>query len=497
MWIENELKKDAEHIQESIHALSSNYHSKPAQRSIRTHMRENKENTMRFFTHFYELIRNAEFDIYKRFAVLNEGTRNGGEELTYEMNEVRNSANDLPHPRLLSDLYQEYERNVGGRYRWNANRSNNGDDADDDADDAAKHRYIPYKIYCYIREKSEYCIRFQHTVRGRLFTLYFITFPESHVSLCNKLSAGSFVCRSEIAVYQLYAYKVFIWLSMVSQMSDIECSEKMDIYFYMTPFKKTRPSVSVDHDSDAAILSAIHVNTGLTRNCERHGEVVVYRAEEWFKVFIHESIHNFNIDFIDSDLREANTRLRESFCIPHGDVLLFEAYTETWARIINIMFNTYFENDRANFIRVVREKLVKNAFFHLYQLVKSLDVMKLKYSQITVLTPENMSVCRKRYAEDTNVYAYYIFGGILSAFALPFICWCCDHNNGSVIRFKQTNKNLSDFTDLICDASRDPMLLSMVEYIERLSSSSSSSSHSESSRMIHPVLKKTMRMTLE
>jgi hypothetical protein len=492
MWIENELKKDTEHIQESIDALSSNYHSKLDQRSIRRHMRENKENTTRFFIHFYELIRKAEYDIYKRFAVLNKGTRNGSEELLYEMNEVRNSANDLPHPRLLSELYQEYEINVSGRYRGNVIRINNGDDDHDN--DAAKHRYIPYKIYCYIREKSEYCIRFQHTVQGRLFTLYFITFPESHVSLCNKLSAGSFLCKSEIAVYQLYAYKVFIWLSMVSQMSDLECSEKLDIYFYMTPFKKLRPSMSADgdRDSDASILSAIHVNTGLTRNCERHGEVVVYRAEEWFKVFIHETIHNFNIDFIDSDLRGANTRLRESFCIPHGDVLLFEAYTESWARIINIMFNTYFENnDCANFIRVVREKLVKNSFFHLYQLVKSLDVMNLKYSQITVLTPENMSVCRKRYAEDTNVYAYYIFGGILSAFALPFISWCCDHNNGSVIRFKQTNKNLSDFTDLIRDASRDPMLLSMIEYIERSSLSSDSSSR------IHPVLKKTMRMTLE
>jgi len=374
----------------------------------------------------------------------------------------------------------------------NAVRSND----DDDDDDAAKHRYIPYKIYCYIREKSEYCIRFQHTVRGRLFTLYFITFPESHVSLCNKLSAASFLCKSEIAVYQLYAYKVFIWLSMVSQMSDVECSEKLDIYFYMTPFKKTRPSVSVDgdHDRDAAILSAIHVNTGLTRNCERHGEVVVYRAEEWFKVFIHESIHNFNIDFIDSDLRDANERLRRSFCIPHGDVLLFEAYTEAWARIINTMIETYFsgnEINRANFIRVVREKLTKNSFFHLYQLVKSLDVMDLKYSQITVLTRENMSVCRKRYAEDTNVYAYYIFGGILSAFALPFICWCCDHNTSSVIRFKQTNKNLSEFTDLICDASRDPMLVSMIEYIE------ASSSLSKTSRVIHPILKKTMRMTLD
>jgi hypothetical protein len=495
MWIENELKKDAEHIQESIHALSSNYHSKLAQRSIRTRMRENKENTTRFFTHFYELLRKAEYDIYKQFAVLNDGMRSGGEELTYEMNEVRNSTNDFPHPRLLSELYQEYERNVNGRYRGNAVRSN--DDDDDDDDDAANHRYIPYKIYCYIREKSEYCIRFQHTIRGRLFTLYFITFPESHVSLCNKLSAASFLCKSEIAVYQLYAYKVFIWLSMVSQMSDVECSEKLDIYFYMTPFKKLRPSVYVDGNRDSdATLSAIHVNTGLTRNCERHGEIVVYRTEEWFKVFIHESIHNFNIDFIDSDLRDANQRLRSSFCIHHGDVLLFEAYTEAWARNINVMIETYFSDyvhDRANFIRVVREKLTKNAFFHLYQLVKSLDVMDLKYSHITVLTPENVAVCRKRYAEETNVYAYYIFGGILSAYALPFISWCCDHNTSSVIRFKQTNKNLSEFTDFICNASRDPMLVSMIEYIE----ASSSSSSSKTSRVIHPILKKTMRMTLD
>jgi hypothetical protein len=262
----------------------------------------------------------------------------------------------------------------------------------------------------------------------------------------------------------------------------------------MTPFKKERPSSSRTSTASArkhAILSAIHVNTGLTRNCERHGEIVVYRAEEWFKVFVHESIHNFNIDFIDSDLRGANTRLRESFCIPHDDILLFEAYTESWARIINIMMLTYFsgnEYDRANFIQVVREKLTQNALFHVYQMVKALDVMDLKYAQITVLTPENMSVCRKQYAEDTNVYAYYIFGGILSAYALPFICWCCDHNTSSVVRFKQTDKNLRDFTDLICDASRDSTLVSMIEYIEKASASASGSAS---------VLKKTMRMTLE
>jgi hypothetical protein len=485
MWIEDELKKDAEHIQHSIHELSRGYTSKNVRR---THIRENKENTTRFFMNFYEYIRRAEYEIYKQFSVLNKEPQYSAD-LTYDLSEVRNSSNDLPHPRLLSELRHEYER------RSTAHRR---DDTDDD-DEMSKHRYIPYKIYCYIREKSEYCIRFQHTIRGRLFTLYFITFPESHISVCKTGAAPTAAaaihgpCAYEIAVYQLYAYKVFIWLSIVSNMSDVECSEKLDIYFYMTPFKKERPSSSSTASARKhAILSAIHVNTGLTRNCERHGEIVVYRAEEWFKVFVHESIHNFNIDFIDFDLRGANMRLRESFCIPHDDILLFEAYTESWARIINIMMLTYFsesEYDRVNFIRVVREKLTQNAFFHVYQMVKALDVMELKYAQITVLTPENMAVCRKRYAEDTNVYAYYIFGGILSAYALPFICWCCDHNTSSVIRFKQTDKNLRDFTDLICDASRDSTLVDIVRYIEEASSSSSSSSSS--------VLKKTMRMTLE
>jgi len=483
MWIEEELKKDAAQIQHSIQALSADYYSKMEGLSIRTRtlMRENKENTTRFFMKFYELIRTSEYDIYKE---LNEDSSKSSSsssssfdasinhKLTYTFNEIRNSANDLPHPRILSELQHSY----------------------DISRTSADDRYIPYKIYCYIREKSQYCIRFQRIIRCRLFTLYFITFPASHISVCKSVSSQQ-LCASEIAVYQEYAYKVFIWLSIVSRMSDIECSEKLDIYFYMTPFKKQRPLTGSGARHD--ILSAIHVNTGLTRNCERHGEIVVYRTEEWFKVFIHESIHNFNIDFIDSDLRDANERLRRSFCIPHGDILLFEAYTETWARIINTMIEIYVsggKNDRSYFTRVVREKLTHNSFFHLYQLVKALDIMDLKYSQISVLTPENMAVCRKQYAEETNVYAYYIFGGILSAFALSFISWCCDHNTSSVIRFKQTNKNLSYFTDLICNASRDPVLLSVIEYIE---SSSSSSSSESSSRMIHPVLKKTMRMTLD
>ncbi len=35
-------------------------------------------------------------------------------------------------------------------------------------------------------------------------------------------------CASEIAIYQLHAYKVFIWISTISRLENKECSEKPD-----------------------------------------------------------------------------------------------------------------------------------------------------------------------------------------------------------------------------------------------------------------------------
>jgi hypothetical protein len=489
MWIEEELQKDATGIQRTIQSLTRDYRSRHPG-SPRTRIPENKEKTNEFLKQFYDRLRNAEYNIYQKMTPENEAPSLSSPSLSFQLTEVKNSATDLPHPRILSELQRTYD--IRRTRRHPADKDNGDDD-----------RYIPYKVYEYIREKSEYCIRFQANIHGRTISLFFITFPESHISVCQKhgrqrgdTHASANVCASEIAVYQLYAYKVFVWLFIVTGLADKECSENgLNVYFYMTPFKKERPA------GDDAVISAIHANTGLTRNCETHGEIVVYRTEEWFKVFIHESMHNFNMDFIDIDLKSANEQLRRTFCIPHDDILLFETYTETWARIINTIFNTYFQghdNDntdatattttsRPHFIRAVREKLAENAMFYAYQAVKVLDIMGLKYAHITVQSAENTEMCRKRYAEDTNVYAYYILGGILSVNAMPFISWCCENNSGSSIRFSRSAGNLPRFVDFIGRVTRDPVIVGLISFIE----DATSSAHTNT------VIKNTMRMTME
>lgn len=117
--------------------------------------------------------------------------------------------------------------------------------------------------------------------------------------------------------------------------------------------------------------------------------------------------------------------------------------------------------------------------------------MNLKYANITILSPENTEVCRKRYAEDTNVYAYYILGGILSVYSFSFLSWCCENNRSRVspIRFSRHPGNVKGFVEFICNAARDPVMLSLVAFVEKSVAATTASASA--------TVTKTMRMTMD
>ena len=495
VWVEDQVHRDTTILRKTVDKMQEDYShggTRFATSAANPGLRENKSETTEFFAQFFKTITENELEVYNQITMTTwnnryrsdrsdpfdrENVDNYKAGINFKIERIKSAA-DQPRPQMLESLRHQYDNENG---RWS-----------DGGDTSGAFKFMPKPIYTYIRDKSEWWIQFRNRINGRDVTLHFITFPESKIPTTAAATATATVgggktqmYAQEIAIYQTYAYKAFLWLTIVSKIADAECSGKsLNVYFYMTPFRKNIPAVTPG-TREGDPLSAIHVNTGVTQNCQENGEIIIYRFEEWFKVFIHETMHNFNMDFIETELSEMNQRLRDAFYIPRGDILLFETYTETWARIIYTMFDAYFDpnvRNQTSFIHLVREKLEINALFSAFQLTKVLELMDLKYAQLTIRSKENELVCRERYKEESNIYAYYILGGLLSVYALPFLSWCMhnnQHNSRTIrnsyrrnrvidsIRFRGGGGSLFRFADFMKDAARDSQMLSIVAFCEK------------------------------
>ena len=123
--------------------------------------------------------------------------------------------------------------------------------------------------------------------------------------------------------------KMLYWFYLLNTSASPTCSQTITIYIYLSSLKKELPthsSITIDQN---------HANTGFTSNCMVNSEIVIFRQEEWFKVFLHESIHNFSLDFSDMNINHINKQILKLFPLANSEVTAYEAYTEFWAEIMN------------------------------------------------------------------------------------------------------------------------------------------------------------------
>jgi hypothetical protein len=140
----------------------------------------------------------------------------------------------------------------------------------------------------------------------------------------------------------------------------------------------------------AGVLGEDNVNTGYARKCT---ELVVYRKEEWVKVFIHECMHEMGLD-------KGMTKVRlPMFRLSH-EVALYEAYCEVWARILNCYLVASYTG------QAVAALLERERKYSVYNMVKVLAHSGLAYADL-------WSARAASYAENTNVIAYVVLGAIL------------------------------------------------------------------------------------
>jgi hypothetical protein len=273
----------------------------------------------------------------------------------------------------------------------------------------------------------------------------------------------------KIKTYNKYVDSIIMWLYILNLYSSKQCANSLVIYFYFTSLEKKLP------ESNIHILDEKHVNTAFTTTCPKDSEIVIFRREEWFKVFIHETFHNFGLDFSDMNNNDCHAHLLSIFKV-NSFVNSYEAYTEFWAETINALFCSFYslkEKGREKGGSNNEKQFLSNAEFFInfercysfFQLVKVLNFMGLSYEDLYLNKPESKLLRETLYKEKTNVLSYYVIKTVMMNNYPSFLSWC-NKNNLSLIAFKKTIANQKIFCEFIGKNYKTPSMLENVDNSE-------------------------------
>lgn len=262
-------------------------------------------------------------------------------------------------------------------------------------------------------------------------------------SLFNRNIRVIFIVEKEESLELLSKYvdAMVMWIYILNEYASPVCSKTLTVYLYFTNLEKKLPLTSI------SVLDENNVNTGFTTTCPKDSEIVIFRREEWFKVFIHETFHNFALDFSDMSNFDCHNHILSIFPV-NSQVNLFESYTEFWAEIINSLFCGFYAlNDKSNI-----QEFMKNAeylinferTYSFFQLVKTLDFMGLRYEDLYSKSDKSVMLRNNLYKEKTNILAYYVIKTILLNNYQSFLAWCKNHNF-LLLQFKKTITNQKYF----------------------------------------------------
>lgn len=365
---------------------------------------------------------------------------------TFIKNNFKNNISDIPN---LSDVSRDFLKLIYNEMH-NADlalgpRFNPSEIAYENSTNTILIKAIPPLIYDTFIQKCTVKRSYVFYTLKRMITVHF-AFP------CNSTINDTYLrnCMK----------RMFMWLFIAEKFAISTCSKTIDIYIYMTDFEKKLPT-------DSAAIGKVHVNTAFTTPCKGSTEIHIFRREEWFKVFIHETFHNLGLDFSSMNENISSNEIYNIFPIKL-DTTPCETYCETWAEIINLQFITYFgtkmKNDYSKMIVKLENMLKIEILFSLFQSAKVLYYYGMKYNDLYDSNSMSKEI-RKQYREDTNVLCYYIIKSILIYNTNDFIEWTV-HNNRNSLEFRKTNSNVQHYCKLIKNLYKTQSYLKTMKVVE-------------------------------
>lgn len=265
--------------------------------------------------------------------------------------------------------------------------------------------------------------------------------------------------------YDSYAEIIITWLFIAIKYAQKECSDNYTIYLYFTNHQKILPF------NKQIIIDRIHINTAFTRSCNSPGEIVVFRKEEWFKVFIHETFHSFNLDFSNMYFTETKNHIQQIFNI-NSSIDLFESYTEFWALTIHTMICGFHlipdKYDITLFLKMVSQLMYIERTYSFFQMIKILDFMGIEYKTLHAKDPKSIGLLNICYKDNTNVLCYYIIKLILLDNYQDFFMWCLKNNINLLMFNIDEKKKQLDFVKFIMAHYKKNIFLSRVKKAEHV-----------------------------
>jgi hypothetical protein len=222
-------------------------------------------------------------------------------------------------------------------------------------------------------------------------------------------------------------------------------------------------------------IEPYHLNSGFyfhdpTTNISN---IIIFRKEEWFKVLLHECIHCFNIDFKSIRLNFSQM-FSDTFYIP-SDMVLNEAFTEFWARILNVGFYsvTHIQSYNLNspkkqkidFRKVFDATIQIERCFSIYQSQKMLSFFGLTYSDI--VDKEKSKFVSKLYKEKTNAFCYYVISSIMLSDLSKTLKWLWSEEQ-KVFSINKTERQILIYCYHLKNIATGDKYMSLIKDISKL-----------------------------
>jgi hypothetical protein len=305
-------------------------------------------------------------------------------------------------------------------------------------------------------------VTYKNIIKGKTYVFDFIIYNDEII----------------ITKLDLIVEKMLLVLQLIIAISKNDTRNGQHITFFLTPFRKKLNINNINNsnnNSNTNVLGAKNVNSGFTYPYLINGITFIYRKEEFFKVFIHESIHYYGIDKAlykdfskDSNYNINYNKFINLFNINDHDIVnisINEGLTEYWTFIIHLIALSYKKSiTLANFINKF-ENLYKLELLHIiFQVVKILNYNKLTYSQF-------LTKSSAKYRETSHIFSYYIVKTLLvynHENLLSSTMFDINFSNKLNIALKSDINSINSFFINLLSYASDSRFIKLVNKVETL-----------------------------